>query len=132
MEGSSRIYSTPIREEPIWVARRMRWLSPPDRVPACRVRVRYWSPTDFKKPSRERISFKIWSAIMAWVSVRVMVSRKARASSTGFWQNWWMELPPTVTARASRLSRFPWHSGQGHSLMHSSISRFMASDWVSR
>ena len=33
MEGSSRIYSTPIREEPIWVARRMRWLSPPDKVP---------------------------------------------------------------------------------------------------
>ena len=40
-EIRARIYSTPIREEPIWVARRMRWLSPPDRVPACRVRVRY-------------------------------------------------------------------------------------------
>ena len=69
---------------------------------------------------------------MAWVSDRVMVSRKARASSTGLSQKEWMELSPTVTARASRLRRLPWHSGQGHSLMHSSISRFMASDWVSR
>ena len=40
MDGSSRIYSTPIRLLPIWVARRMRWLSPPDRVPDARDRVR--------------------------------------------------------------------------------------------
>ena len=65
---------------------------------------------------------------MLWVSVRVIVAKKARASSTGFSQKSWMELPPTVTARASRFSRRPRHSGQGHSLMHSSISRFMASD----
>ena len=37
MDGSSR---TPIRDEPIWVARRMRWLSPPERVPLDRDRVR--------------------------------------------------------------------------------------------
>mgnify|MGYP001781739242 CR=1 FL=1 len=40
MEGSSRIYSTPIRLLPIWAARRMRWLSPPERVPLDRDRVR--------------------------------------------------------------------------------------------
>ena len=61
-----------------------------------------------------------------------MVSRKARASSTGFSQKSWMEMPPTVTASDSFFRRLPWQSGQGHSLMHSSISRFMASDWVSR
>jgi hypothetical protein len=38
MLGSSRIYSTPMRLDPIWVARRMRWLSPPERVPAARAR----------------------------------------------------------------------------------------------
>ncbi len=64
MEGSSRIYSTPIREEPIWVARRMRWLSPPDRVPEARDRVRYSSPTLRRKPSREWISFKMGAAII--------------------------------------------------------------------
>ena len=60
MEGSSRIYSTPIREEPIWVARRIRWLSPPDRVPEARDKVRYSSPTLCRKPSRDLISFKMW------------------------------------------------------------------------
>ena len=40
MDGSSRIYSTPIRDEPIWVASRIRWLSPPERVPAERESVR--------------------------------------------------------------------------------------------
>ena len=40
MEGSSRIYSTPMRLLPIWVARRIRWLSPPDNVPEARDRVR--------------------------------------------------------------------------------------------
>ncbi len=39
-EGSSRIYSTPIRLDPICVASRIRWLSPPERVPAARLRVR--------------------------------------------------------------------------------------------
>ena len=40
MLGSSRIYSTPTSPEPIWVAKRIRWASPPDRVPAERDRVR--------------------------------------------------------------------------------------------
>ena len=40
MEGSSKIYSTPIRLLPIWVASRIRWLSPPERVPALRASVR--------------------------------------------------------------------------------------------
>ena len=40
MDGSSRMYSTPIRLEPIWVASRMRWASPPDRVSLVRSTVR--------------------------------------------------------------------------------------------
>ena len=40
IEGSSRIYRQPISWEPIWVARRMRCASPPDRVLAARPNVR--------------------------------------------------------------------------------------------
>ena len=40
MEGSSRMYMTPTRPAPIWLARRMRWASPPERVSALRSRVR--------------------------------------------------------------------------------------------
>ena len=40
MLGSSSTYSTPDRALPIWVVSRIRWLSPPDKVPADRARVR--------------------------------------------------------------------------------------------
>ena len=40
MEGSSRIYSTPVRALPIWVASLILWLSPPDSVAAERESVR--------------------------------------------------------------------------------------------
>ena len=72
-----------MRLEPIWVARRIRWLSPPERVAAERLRVRYSSPTLCKNPSRDLISLRIWSAIIIWVRVRVRPSTKSRASLTG-------------------------------------------------
>ena len=40
IEGSSSTYSTPTSPDPIWLASRMRWASPPARVPAERLRVR--------------------------------------------------------------------------------------------
>src|SRR5215203_3253570 len=40
MDGSSSTYSTPVRFDPIWVASRMRWPSPPDSVAALRPSVR--------------------------------------------------------------------------------------------
>ena len=40
IDGSSRMYSTPIRLDPIWVASRIRCASPPDRVTLVRSRVR--------------------------------------------------------------------------------------------
>ena len=82
MDGSSRIYSTPISEEPICVARRMRWLSPPERVPAARDRVRYSNPTLRRKPNLFFISFKIRSAIIICVSLRVRPSTNTSASVT--------------------------------------------------
>ena len=40
IDGSSSTYSTPVRPEPIWLASRMRWLSPPDNVAEPRDKVR--------------------------------------------------------------------------------------------
>jgi hypothetical protein len=40
MDGSSRMYMTPTSPAPIWLARRMRWASPPESVSALRSRVR--------------------------------------------------------------------------------------------
>ena len=40
IDGSSRTYSTPVRFDPICVARRMRWPSPPESVAALRPSVR--------------------------------------------------------------------------------------------
>ena len=50
IDGSSRMYSTPTRPQPIWPARRMRCDSPPESVGAVRSSVRYSSPTLTKKP----------------------------------------------------------------------------------
>ncbi len=40
MEGSSRMYMTPVRPEPTWLASRMRWASPPESDSALRSSVR--------------------------------------------------------------------------------------------
>ncbi len=117
MEGSSRIYSTPMREEPIWVARRMRWLSPPERVPEERDKVRYSRPTLCKKPSRDLISLRMGAAIIFSRSVRAKASTNSRASVTDLSQNWLMFRPPTVTARLSGERRWPWQASQGTALI---------------
>ena len=114
------------------MASRMRWLSPPERVAALRPRVRYSSPTDCKKPSRLRISRKIWPAMSCCWGVRVRCSMKSSSWLMLFWQKSWMDRPPTVTASTSRRSRLPPQVGQGELLMHSSSSRLTPSDWVSR
>ena len=111
------MYSTPMREEPIWVARRMRWLSPPERVPEDRDRVRYSRPTLCKKPSRDLISFKMGAAIIFSRSESSKLSTNSKASVTDLSQNWLMFSPPTVTARLSLESRWPWHSSQGTALI---------------
>ena len=69
IEGSSNTYKTPVNWEPIWVARRIRWASPPLNVPANRSNVRYSNPTSFKNDSRLWISWITSSAILAWVSL---------------------------------------------------------------
>ena len=121
-----------MRLDPIWVARRMRWLSPPERVAAERLRVRYPRPTDCKKPRRDLISFKIRAAMRICCSVSSSFSHQASSSVTDISVKEKMSRSPTVTARDSFFRRRPLHSGQGHSPMSSSSSLRLASDWVSR
>ena len=114
--GSSRIYSTPIREEPICVARRIRWLSPPESVPARLASVRYSSPTLQRNPNRSRISFKISLAMTAfwWSSVRFW--KKSSEFFTASSQTSAIFKSPTVTASVSFFRRLPWQDG------HSTVS----------
>ena len=108
----------------------MRWLSPPESVAAARESVRYCSPTLARKPRRERISLRMRSAIIMSRAPRVGGSASMKASSlvTGMSQKSMMDMPPTVTARASFLSRLPPQSGQGYSPRYSSYSSRM--DWL--
>ena len=107
MLGSSKIYRTPIKEEPIWVARRIRWLSPPESVPLARDKVRYSKPTLCRNPSRSVISFKIAFAIIRSLSVSCRFLTNSSASETDFSQKSLILIPPTVTDRLSGFKRFP-------------------------
>ena len=100
----------------------MRWLSPPERVPAWRLRLRYSRPTLCKKPSRARISFRMRSAIMACLPSRTRPSRNFSSSFTDRSVKSVMPMPPTVTALAVSFSRFPPQSGQGYSDIYCSSS----------
>ncbi len=131
MDGSSRMYNTPIREEPIWVARRIRWLSPPERVPEARERVRYSSPTLCRKPNRDLISFIMGAAIMLSRSVRARASTNSRASVTDLSHSSLMLRPPTVTPRLSGESLRPWQASQGTALIYPSISSLIQLEEVS-
>ena len=99
------------------MARRMRWLSPPERVPEARDRVRYSSPTLCKKPRRDLISFKMGAAIIFSRSLSSRASTNSNASVTDLSQKALMLMPPTVTARLSGERRWPWHSSQGTALI---------------
>ncbi len=83
------------------------------------------SPAGSGSPSR------IWAAMSCCVSVRVRVLKNASSRSTGSSVASIMDRSPTVTARASGRRRRPLQAGQGHWVMNSSISRLLASDWVS-
>ena len=110
------------------------WLSPPESVAAARESVRYCRPTLARKCSRERISFIIMSAIIRsrTESFAGSSSMKARDFVTGMSQKSIIESPPTVTARASFLRRFPPQSGQGYSPRYCSYSSRMLWLCVSR
>ena len=105
--GSSKIYKTPTNEEPIWVANRIRWLSPPDKVPEERNNVKYSKPTLCRNPSRSVISFKIRSAIMESRSDSFRFRINSSAFVTDILQKSIILIPPTVTERDIFFNRSP-------------------------
>ncbi len=113
MLGSSRIYSTLTSSEPICVAKRMRWLSPPDNVAERRSSERYSRPTSTRNPSLVRISLMIsWAMSASVLFSRFSISQahwcrseiSIRLRSAIF-------FPSIKKWRASLLSRCPLHSG---------------------
>ena len=114
------------------MARRMRWASPPDSVAAARSIDRYPTPTFSRNDSRSLISRRMSRAIRwSWSDSSSSFSQ-VRARRTESAQNSWIGVPATSTARDSGLRRAPWQSGQGRSVMNSSIFSLAKSDSVSR
>ena len=108
--------------EPIWVARRMRWLSPPESVAEERSSVRYPTPTSSRKLRRSRISRTTLPAICISRSESVSSSIQTLRSETDRLESWSIGASPRVTARASGRSRRPPHTGQAWTDMYFSIS----------
>ena len=112
------------------MARRMRWLSPPDRVAA----PAQGQVLEAHRPQEAQAVLDllqdplgdacIWVSAPALHEVQGLVHRLVAEGVDVH--------APTVTARASFPQALAPQVGQGHSLMHSSSSRRMASDWVSR
>ena len=104
---------TPVSSEPIWLARRMRWLSPPESDGAARSSVRYVRPTSSRNFSRERISFRSSVAILASAPFSSRVSKKAYDSATESAVTSAIVRPAIFTPRASRRTRRPPHAEHG-------------------
>ena len=117
MDGSSRMYKTPINEDPIWVANLILWASPPDSVPAFLSSVKYSSPTETMNPSLSLISLRICFAIIFSFSERVKLSKNICASLTDISVISITDFCPIVTARLSGFNRLPLHTGQCIELM---------------
>lgn len=83
MLGSSRTYSTPTKLAPICVANLILWDSPPDRVPALLLKVRYSNPTSRRNFTLPLISFTICSAMNFFLSSRVKPDIKLYNSVIG-------------------------------------------------
>ena len=132
MLGSSSTYSTPVRALPIWVARRIRWLSPPERDAAPRERVRYPRPTLCKKPRRSFTSLKMGAPIISSRSETLAVLMNSSSSCTLISQKSAILMPPTVTARLAGFRRRPWQVGHSSLDMTRAISSLTHSLPVSR
>ena len=110
--GSSNIYSTPVNPEPICVAKRILWASPPDNVPADLESVKYSKPTSIKNWSLASISFKICSAIIFFVLLNCKSFRYFFILFIGISVNSWIFFVPTVTAKLSFFNLAPLQLSQ--------------------
>ena len=116
MEGSSSTYSTPRSFDPICVASRMRWPSPPESVAAERSSEIYPNPTAFRNCKRSTISCTMRPAMLLLrARSTVIFCAASSARETGSAVKSAMDMPFTFTARLSGRSRLPWHAGHSRS-----------------
>ena len=87
----------------------MRWLSPPDSVPAVRDRVRYSSPTSTRNCNRSLISLRMRRAISRCLGVRLSSSAANQRAASAIEKRVTSPMcrPPILTHSASGLSRWP-------------------------
>ena len=107
------MYSEPTSELPSAVAKLIRCVSPPLSVLACLSNVRYPSPTSRRHPKRVVSSIMIRrdTDFSRASNCSCNCSTNGRSSSIGIDTSSAMFRPPTRTHSASRLRRWPWHSG---------------------
>ena len=115
IDGSSSTYITPVKPEPICEARRIRWDSPPDRLPDCRDKVKYSSPTLFKNCRRVIISFKILCAISRFCgeSCSSTLPNHCKAFLIDISEACIISKPQILTAKASGFKRLPPQASHG-------------------
>ena len=120
-----------MRLEPIWVARRMRWLSPPERVAAERLRVRYSSPTLRRnpQPGADLLEDAVGDHGLGLRQRQMVYEVQGLHHALG---GQLVDVDaPHGDGQGLHFQPLPWQAGQGHWDMHSSSSRRLASDWVS-
>ena len=112
MLGSSRMYKTPVKPEPICVAKRILCASPPDKLPAFLDRVRYSSPTSIKNCNLWSISFKINSDIIVCVLFNSRLFKYSFIWRIDISVNSLMFFSPTLIDNISGFNLAPWQDGQ--------------------
>ena len=87
----------------------MRWLSPPESVPAVRDSVRYSNPTSTRNCSRSLISFRMRRAISRCFGVSISSSAANQRAASAMERRVTSPMcePPTLTQSASGFSRWP-------------------------
>ncbi len=112
------------------MARRIRWLSPPESVPADRLSVRYSSPYALQKAQTCFDLLQNGAAISFSRSVSSSPLTNSNASVTDLSQNSLILIPPTVTARLSGKAACP--RLQETALIYVSISSLTQLEELSR
>ena len=133
IDGSSRMYSTPTRLDPICVASRMRCASPPESVRRA-AREREVAEPDVVEEGEALARSRAGCARRSCDrSRRARGARRTsapRAPTSARTES--MLSPPTVTASDSGCRRAPWQAGHARSAMYCSIRSFCSADSVSR
>ena len=117
MDGSSKIYTTPFKESPSWVASRILCASPPDKLVADLSSVRYERPTSARYFKRNCISLITGSETFFSFKERAFllfcenILKKLFAFPIFIAVTSAMLFSKIVTDKDSLRKRFPWHSG---------------------